>query len=189
MNPLPNRPILSNPSITMAIPNVPPFESMPYNGRPRKILPEAGKEFPILNGMTALAGPSGGQISNISHSQSGEHPSGHIPQPPGPPPSSASQPLPQQTLQQPPDHQEPPEEKEPIENSGTAIFRPGDDWKEKLRQSHEAAQNRGQTDSSDLGWQDDGDLKDDDSAIEDDESVSSEGDGSKIWKAKKTLRK
>lgn len=173
----------------MAIPNVPPFESMPYNGRPRKILPEAGKEFPILNGMTALAGPSGGQISNISHSQSGEHPSGHIPQPPGPPPSSASQPLPQQTLQQPPDHQEPPEEKEPIENSGTAIFRPGDDWKEKLRQSHEAAQNRGQTDSSDLGWQDDGDLKDDDSAIEDDESVSSEGDGSKIWKAKKTLRK
>ncbi|RXW24871.1 hypothetical protein EST38_g949 [Candolleomyces aberdarensis] len=188
MNPLPNRPILSNPSIAMAIPNVPQFESMPYNGRPRKILPEAGKDFPILNGMTTLAGPSGAQISNISHSQTAEQPSGHIPQQSGPP-SSASQPLPQQTLQQQPSdqHQEPPTEKE-VENSGTAIFRPGDDWKEKLRQSHEAAQNRGQSDSSDLGWAEDSDLKDEETAIEDDESVTSEGEDAKIWKAKKTLR-
>jgi striatin 1/3/4 len=77
------------------------------------------------------------------------------------------------------------------ENSGTAIFRPGDDWKEKLRQSHEAAQNRAanrsEGSSEVVGWAEDGELKEDE-GIEDEESVS-EGEGIKTWKPKKTLRK
>ncbi len=56
MNPLPNRPLLStNPTLPLTLPNVPTFDQIAYNGRPRKIVPEVGKDFPSLNGM--MAGP------------------------------------------------------------------------------------------------------------------------------------
>ncbi|KLO12014.1 WD40 repeat-like protein [Schizopora paradoxa] len=58
MNPLPNRPLLStNPALPLTLPNVPSFDQMAYNGRPRKIVPEVGKDFPPLNGMPLMAGP------------------------------------------------------------------------------------------------------------------------------------
>lgn len=188
MNPLPNRPIVANPAVTMAIPNVPSFESMPYNGRPRKLLPEAGKEFPILNGLN-------NQGPNASHPQNAEQ-NASLAQQQGASLGSGPQlPVPPQQQQQPLDQR--PEsgsaEKEvEHENSGTAIFRPGDDWKEKLRQSHEAAKNRvsDQPESSSdvTGWADEGELKEDENGLDDEDSVV-EGEGMKTWKPKKTLRK
>lgn len=72
----------------------------------------------------------------------------------------------------------------------TAIFRPDDagEWKERLRLSHEASEQartarEGQT-------EDEEDVKEDESEVEDDDSnVGGEGEGTKIWKAKRTLRK
>ena len=58
MNPLPNRPLLNSTSLPLTLPNVPSFEQMAYNGRPRKSLPEAGKDFPLLNGLSMMSGPS-----------------------------------------------------------------------------------------------------------------------------------
>jgi len=57
MNPLPNRPLLSNTSIPLSLPNVPSFDQMAYH-RPRKVLPETGKDFPLLNGHAVISGPS-----------------------------------------------------------------------------------------------------------------------------------
>ncbi|KAJ3535085.1 hypothetical protein NMY22_g6644 [Coprinellus aureogranulatus] len=165
MNPLPNRPIIANPAVTMAIPSVPSFESMPYNGRPRKLLPETSKEFPILNGMNKC--PSAAKCG----AECWYHPSAEC---------TPSVGIPSVVDR----------EGEP-ENSGTAIFRPGDDWKEKLRQSHEDAQNRSanQVDSSSdvARWAEDGELREDETGVEDEDSIV-EGEGAKSWKPKKTLR-
>ncbi|GJJ12461.1 hypothetical protein Clacol_006703 [Clathrus columnatus] len=38
LNPLPNRPLLSNTSLPVSIPNIPQFDQGAFNGRPRKIL-------------------------------------------------------------------------------------------------------------------------------------------------------
>lgn len=187
MNPLPNRPIIANPSVTMAIPNVPSFESMPYNGRPRKLLPEAGKDFPILNGMN-------NQVPNASHPQNAEQNGNLIQQQNAALTSGSQLPAPsqqQQTLDQRSEGGLADKEAEQ-ENSGTAIFRPGEDWKEKLRQSHEAAKNRAadqpESSSDGAGWVEDGELKEDETGIEDEDSAV-EGEGVKTWKPKKTLRK
>ena len=58
MNPLPTRQLLANPALPVTLPNVPSFEQLNYGARPRKIMPEVGKEFPILNGMSILPSSS-----------------------------------------------------------------------------------------------------------------------------------
>lgn len=58
LNPLPNRPIVNatHPppsSLPVSLPNLPSFgDPVAYNGRPRKLVPEVGKDFPNLNGVT-----------------------------------------------------------------------------------------------------------------------------------------
>jgi striatin 1/3/4 len=83
----------------------------------------------------------------------------------------------------------------------TAIYRPDDfgEWKEKLRQSHEAAEQARLAKENQTGvhaWEsvqdDDDELKDADMDIDDEESSvvgEGEGEGTKVWKAKRTLRK
>ncbi|KAK7693152.1 hypothetical protein QCA50_002718 [Cerrena zonata] len=210
MNPLPNRPLLSSSSLPVALPNVPSFEQIAFNGRPTKRLQDVGKEFPILNGISAMlpnAAPSG------------------PPQPERPPsagPSSALQQQQQQpqqpiTLGQPPQQQPqaqlgqsavPPEsqqsdskrkEEEAEGQRITAIFRPDDDFKEKLRLSHEAADRARLEGSGSLSgaasWErreqeEDEDIKEEEPAdMEDEEGTEiGEGEDAKIWKAKRTLR-
>ena len=73
------------------------------------------------------------------------------------------------------------------------------DWKERFRLSQEGSeQARHQLNNSISGagaWErrareDDDDGKDDDAEGDDDDaSVMSEGEGTKVWKAKRTLRK
>ncbi|KII88898.1 hypothetical protein PLICRDRAFT_40536 [Plicaturopsis crispa FD-325 SS-3] len=78
----------------------------------------------------------------------------------------------------------------------TAIFRPDDDWKERLRLANEASEQArlsGQAGSSGSSWErrreDEEDVKEDDGDVEEEESsVVGEGDNGKVWKAKRTLR-
>jgi striatin 1/3/4 len=202
MNPLPNRPLLNNGNISLTLPNAPPFEQMAFNGRPRKLLPETGKDFPMLNGNILMSGPSsapattGSQVPNLERSNpigSGMLQLQHLPQ------QSSSNPA---SMQQNAGPSQPP----PLSNvSGdrdsdseprqlTAIFRPDDagEWKEKLRLSHEAEQARFARESQ-QGWDrrsDEDDGKDEDTEVDDDESsVVSDGEGNKVWRPKRTLRK
>lgn len=214
MNPLPNRPLLNNMSIPLALPNVPSFDHMAYNGRPRKVMPEAGKDFPLLNGMSMMSGPSSAPAATAS---------GQIP------PLERSNPLgsglQQQHLQQQssgqlslgqssiqpqnggPSHQPQIQSQTSDNKDGeseprqlTAIFRPDDagKWKEELRLAHEESErNRlardGQSGSGVNSWdrrRDDEDDKEEETEVEDDESTAiDQGEGAKNWKAKRTLRK
>lgn len=207
MNPLPNRPLLNNTSIPLALPNVPPFEQMAYNGRPRKVLPEAGKDFPIHNGTNSMSGPSstqaatGGQVPPLERSNPlGSNISQQLQQVP-----PLGQPLPPNLGQSQSSALNPQGDKEKEESEGrqlTAIFRPDEagEWKEKLRLSHEASEQArlvresqtGQEGSD--GWgrrrDDEEDVKEEEGEVDDDEStVVGEGEGTKVWKAKRTLRK
>ena len=206
MNPLPNRPLLSNSSLPVALPNVPSFEQIAFNGRPTKRLQDVGKDFPLMNGMSTMlpnAPPSG--------------PSSQPERPPsvGPPAATQHQP-PSATLgQQPPplaqlgqlptsgESQQPDPKGKEEETDGqriTAIFRPDDDFKEKLRLSHEAADRARLEGSGSLSgaasWEgraqeEDEDVKEEEPAdMEDEEGTEiGEGEDTKIWKAKRTLRK
>lgn len=209
MNPLPNRPLLNNSSLPVSLPNVPSYDQLAFNGRPRKVMPDVGKEFPMLNGMNILSNnPSGS--SNPSN-QMGQHERPGIlagsaalapQQPPvgGPAPQAPGQlPLPPQLSQQQLDNKD-----KDIEDSvPTSIFRPDDEWREKLRLSHEAAERArlerdgqpGPQLSGALSWErrardDDEEGKEEEPEVEDDEAsdIGSE-EGSKVWRAKKTLRK
>lgn len=86
---------------------------------------------------------------------------------------------------------------------GTAIFRPDADFREKLRLSQEAAE-RARLDQSGqhsvpisgaASWErrardEDDEGKEEEPEVEEDEStVIGEGEGTKAWKAKRTLRK
>lgn len=86
---------------------------------------------------------------------------------------------------------------------GTAIFRPDADFREKLRLSQEAAE-RARLDQSGqhsvpisgaASWErrardEDDEGKEEEPEVDDDESsVIGEGEGTKAWKAKRTLRK
>lgn len=201
MNPLPNRPLLNNPSIPLSLPNIPSFDQLPYNSRPRKVLPEGGKEFPLLNGINSLPGPPSGpgtpgsQIPLLERNNSS---------------SAGNQPLSNQnsynSTQQFSGAPATPNEKEKeLESDGrqiTAIYRPDDagEWKEKLRQSHEASEQARLAKEGQTGgvhaWdprrddEDDDELKDPEMEIEDeDSSVVEGGDDVKVWKPKRTLRK
>lgn len=90
-----------------------------------------------------------------------------------------------------------------LENRQTAIFRPDDagEWKEKLRLAHEASEKARlarefQTGtSSDPGiWdrhgEEEDEVKEDEGEVEDEEAnLAGDGEGTKLWKAKRTLRK
>ncbi|KAF8874646.1 WD40-repeat-containing domain protein [Gymnopilus junonius] len=208
MNPLPNRPLLNNPSAPLSLPNVPSFDQIAYNGRPRKVLPEAGKEFPLLNGMNPNSGPptagtpSGGpQLSLLERNPHISSAMLHQP----PPPLSKLTPQTSAQSQEPSSASTPQIDKDrEIDSESrqlTAIFRDeAGEWKEKLRASHEAAEklrqsrefqqgNPGEAGPWDRQREEDDDVKEDENDVEDEEaSLVGEGEGSKLWKAKRTLR-
>ncbi|OBZ75399.1 Striatin-3 [Grifola frondosa] len=207
MNPLPNRPLLNNPSLPLQLPNVPSFEQIPFNGRPRKVMPEVGKDFPLLNGMSMISGPSsapatsGSQVNPIDRmnlSGPGMLPSQQ--------PQQGSSGLSQQ-MQQQPQPQLGQLEQQPSQGKGkeregegesqplTDIFRP-DDWKEKLRLSHETSEqarieraNQGSVSSWERqSREEDEEGREEELEEEEEASVIGESDGAKVWKAKRTLR-
>jgi striatin 1/3/4 len=195
MNPLPNRPLLNNPALPLSLPNVPPFDQMAYNGRPRKVMPETGKDFPILNGISLMSGlstaaaPSTGQIPPLERNNALG--SGMIQNQQ----QSSNQLIPQLQQQSSGLSQQLDRDKDGDSEPRqlTAIFRPDDagEWKEKLRQSHEVSEQARLASSWDRRPRyDDDDVKDEDGEVEDEESsVVGEGEGAKVWKAKRTLRK
>lgn len=82
----------------------------------------------------------------------------------------------------------------------TAIFRPDDagEWKERLRLSHEAEQLKVQAAATTgaSSWErrreddDEVPIRDEEPEVEEEEgTVVGEGEGAKLWKAKRTLRK
>jgi len=190
MNPLPNRPLLNNASVPLPLPN--PVEQMGFNGRPRKVLLEAGKDYPSVNGIAPVPGSSstatapGPQLSLLDRSAGGLLQS-----------SLQSQNVANSSLPQPgiigvseKDRGEDLESRQ-----STAIFRPDEDgeWKEKLR-SEQAKQLREGQAATVSTWDrrrdDDDDVRDEEPEIEDDESTMvSDGETTKTWKAKRTLRK
>lgn len=225
MNPLPNRPLLNNSSLPLAIPNVPSFDQMAYNGRPRKVMPEVGKEFPILNGISLIPGTSSTSASSASQQSTLDRPgilsSSVVPsQQHQQAPGGITVPQVQSTQQQQPQTQPGPvpqpltlpsqqseaseKEKESSEPTQlTAIFRPDDEWKEKLRLSHEASeqtrleragQTLGQV-SGAASWEQRGrdeeeETKEEEGDVDEEEANEvGEGEGGKVWKTKRTLRK
>ncbi|THH31742.1 hypothetical protein EUX98_g2438 [Antrodiella citrinella] len=208
MNPLPNRPLLNNSSLPVSLPNVPSYDQLAFNGRPRKVMPDVGKEFPMLNGMSIMSNaPS---VSSAAGSQmqmdrpgvlagsaalAPQQPSasGQIHQPPG------QLPLPPQLGQQQLDYKDKDSDSDP--QPLTSIFQPAEDWREKLRASHEASE-RARNDrdgapnslSGAASWErrardDDEESKEEEPEVEEeDTSEIGSDEGSKVWKAKKTLR-
>ncbi|KAJ8078481.1 1,2-dihydroxy-3-keto-5-methylthiopentene dioxygenase [Marasmius tenuissimus] len=215
MNPLPNRPLLNNSSMPLSLPNVPPFDPMAYNGRPRKVLPESSS---LLNGMNLMSGPSSAPAASAAAAnpmqlleRSNPLASAMLPQQiqqqsqqqqqqPPPQPSSSQQTSQPISVQNPQSNISAPTEKdkeEPDSRQVTAIFRPDDagEWKEKLRLSHEASEqarlareSQGANGPWDRRREYDDDVKDEETEVDDDESVVVEGEDSKVWKAKRTLR-
>lgn len=206
MNPLPNRPLLNNPSAPLSLPNVPSFDQIAYNSRPRKVLTEAGKEFPLLNGLhssiTSTPPPASGNMGTQLPPMERSHLISGMGQQPS---------LPQLTSQTPPQAQSlssnsiaQPETDSDAESEGrqvTAIFRPDEagEWKEKLRLSQEAAeksrlvreyQQHLAVDSGSWDNRDEEEPKEEEGEVEDDEpNLVGEGENTKIWKPKRTLRK
>lgn len=204
LNPLPSRQLVTNPTLPVSLPNVPSFDQMGYNARPRKLMPDVGKDFPLLNNMnvistsTPAAGPSStGPSSNGPQGTALERGPGMVSLP------SQQSPLAQyqstQTQNNPPtplqsrqtsDAERDREEAILESHSRTSIFRPDDnrEWREKLGLPYSG-------NPEDSAWdrrprEDDDDVKEDDTEVEDDESnVLGEGDGTKVWKTKRTLRK
>jgi striatin 1/3/4 len=204
MNPLPNRPLLNNPPAPLSLPNIPSFDQIPYNGRPRKVLPEAGKEFPLLNGLSSMSGsissplPTRPQLPILGRSSplasvmvQQQTPLSQLPSPASTQASSSN------------NNQDDKDRDYQSENRQTAIFRPDDagEWKEKLRLAHEASEKARLTrefqtgTSSDPGiWdrrgEEDDEVKEDEGEVEDEETtLGGDGEGIKLWKAKRTLRK
>lgn len=74
----------------------------------------------------------------------------------------------------------------------TAIFRPDDagEWKERLRLSHEADQQARQAGAAAWDRGEEEDVKDEEVEVEDEDTgIVGDGEGTKVWKAKRTLRK
>lgn len=156
-------------------------------------MPEAGKDFPLLNGVGMMTGPSsapaasGNQIPPLERSN--PLGGGNI----IPSQLHQQQQMQQQGIgqgQQMESHnQQLDKDKEGEEPSRvTAIFRPDEHWRERLKLSHEAEQAR-QAGSASWDTRDD-DVKEDEGEVEDeDASVVGESEGTKVWKPKRTLRK
>lgn len=203
MNPLPNRPLLNNSSIPL-LPHVPAFDQMAYNGRPRKILPDAAN---LLNGVNSLmSGPSSAPAATAAQPAPPLEPrnplgSTMLPQhmqQTSQPEMTISQPSPLSNVQGDKDKESDPErDSEPRQL--TAIFRPDDDgeWKEKLRLARDASEQARQARDNQMeggSWgrlrqDNEEDVKEDDGEVEDEESVVGEGEENKNWKTKRTLRK
>ncbi|KAJ3574558.1 hypothetical protein NP233_g1691 [Leucocoprinus birnbaumii] len=175
MNPLPNRPLLNNSSIPLSLPNVPSFDQIPYNGRPRKVLPEGGKEFPLLNGINSLPGPSSAPAASQPQNPLERNSLGQGNQQTLGSAVSSSQQSPSGF----PSQGDKEKEAESDSRQITAIYRPDDagEWKEKLRQSHEAAEQARLAKENQIGvnaWEprrdDDDDLKDAEMDLEEEES-------------------
>ncbi|PFH45663.1 hypothetical protein AMATHDRAFT_71259 [Amanita thiersii Skay4041] len=189
MNPLPNRPLFNNPSVPSSVPNVSSFDQMAYNGRPRKHFPEAGRDFPLVNGVNPQPGPSitpsttGSQLplfergTGILQPQASQ--TSQLTQ--APPPSQATT----------PSQSEKDKDVDLESRQLTAIFRPDEDWKEKLRD--QARQQRDNQLSGASAWDrrrdDDDELRDEEPDMDEDESTMvGEGETTKRWKARRTLR-
>lgn len=220
MNPLPNRPLLNNSSLPVSLPNVPSFDSVAFNGRPRKVMPEVGKDFGIMNGMNTMmpgqpSAPSSTPGQNNPIDRAGILGSALL--------QSQQQQQQQQTITGPPMQVQLQPASEPqqqqlsqTQNDGressqasdqdgvpTAIFRPDSagEWREKLRLSHEAelarsGQAGGSSMSGAASWERRSREEEEDSKteeepdVEDDDGTEIEdGEGSKLWKNKRTLRK
>ncbi|KAF8964117.1 WD40-repeat-containing domain protein [Flammula alnicola] len=175
MNPLPNRPLLNNPSAPLSLPNVPSFDQIAYNGRPRK-LSLLDRNAHLNPGMVPQQSP----LSHLTHPTAG--------------PPSQEAPSNTQTDKG--------GDTDSENRQLTAIFRPDDagEWKEKLRLSHEAAEKAkmarefSQATVADSGsWdrqrEEEEDVKEEEGEVEDEESsLVGDGEGTKLWKAKRTLR-
>jgi len=158
---------------------------MGFNGRPRKVLLEAGKDYPSINGIAPVPSSStatmpGPQLSLLDRSAGGLLQNV----------ANSSLPQPGTTGVSEKDRGEDLESRQ-----STAIFRPDEDgeWKEKLR-SEQAKQLRDGQAATVSTWDrrrdDDDDVRDEEPEIEDDESTMvSDGETTKTWKAKRTLRK
>jgi striatin 1/3/4 len=213
MNPLPNRPLLNNTSLPLTLPNVPSFDQIAYNGRPRKVMPEAGKDYSILNSINMVSGPSSAPAGpGVPLERSSPMGSVMLQQNPvaG---AGQSQQQQQHNLGHMPNPQQSERDKEPEPErlQLTAIFRPDDagEWREKLRLLHDAqdraerldAQTRMDRLGSSLlnvagasSWErrreDDEEVKEEEPEVEEEESSAvGDADTSKVWKPKRTLRK
>jgi len=175
---------------------------MAYNTRPRKLMPDVGKDFPLLNNMNAIsssasaAGPSSSapQVSSLDRgpgivslpSQQNQLPQYQSPQPPSSQPTSGQS---GQTS----DADKEKDETTLESHSRTSIYRPDDkgEWREKLGLSYAGPSGA----LADSAWDrrprdDDEDVKEDDTETEEEESnVLGEGEGTKVWRTKRTLRK
>ena len=174
---------------------------MGYGTRPRKLMPEVGKDFPLMNNMNVMsnpapaAGPSStgpqgsalerapGIVLPSQQNSSGQY---QASQPPSSQPSSAQS---GQTSDGDKDRDETLLEFQ----SRTSIYRPDDkeEWREKLRLSYTNPTGA----LADSAWdrrprEEDEDVKEDDTEVEEDESnVLGESEGTKVWRTKRTLRK
>ena len=218
MNPLPNRPLINNQS-ALSLPNVPSIDSMAYNGRPRKSVPEVGKDF-MPNGMP-MNGQSGGPSGNASQG-SGPERDGRPSSGQGGPIArdfaqqqelgqqngSQSQMFPQQQRQHlqmnhsnspQPQHLEMDAQSKSDDSEGrqiTAIFRPnGDEWKEQLEQARAKAftsQDSQGMSAWDITGKEDEEIEKDGVDLDDDDEAASSAsaeDDGKLWKPRRTLRK
>ncbi|KAF7974063.1 hypothetical protein HWV62_13471 [Athelia sp. TMB] len=202
MNPLPNRPIF-NGALPLQMPTVPSVgggaAEVAY-GRPRKVMQEAGKDFPLLNG-ALISGPSSAPASSGSQPQPLERSNPLV----GPAINQAQQsqmpPQQQQSPQPPPQQVQQVQEQSQLLNSEvdkdgeeqksrTMFFRPDNnsDWRERARLANEAEQSR-QANASSWDRREDEDGKEEEGEVEDDDaSVVDSGEGTKTWKTKRTLR-
>lgn len=222
----------------MTIPNLPSFEQSAYNGRPRKIVSEAGnatigsttavkgtfeagKDFPPLNGVNSTTALPSAPVAAPVQLDRGALPSQQTPPPAQQDPSEEAQQI--QLL--PPKHLSDGKQSQQLESDQeqssdtepsqlTAIFRPDEagEWRERLnamrQASSQGAHVKGTSDaglsdehhplvSGAASWdgqsreeEDDDDNKDEDEDGEVDEvNVTGEGEGGKVWRARKTLRK
>jgi striatin 1/3/4 len=166
-------------------------------------MPEVGKEFPLLNNMNVIsnsasaAGPSTApQVSSLDRgpsivslpSQQNQLPQYQSPQPPSGQPTSAQS---GHTS----DADKEKDETTLESHSRTSIYRPDDkgEWREKLGLSYGGPSGA----LADSAWDrrprdDDEDVKEDDTEVEEEESNvlgEGEGEGTKVWRTKRTLRK
>ncbi|KZT74248.1 WD40 repeat-like protein [Daedalea quercina L-15889] len=211
VNPLPNRPLLNNTTLPLQLPNG-PYDQMPYNGRPRKLMPEVGKDFSVMNGMNMGSGASSApavpqsnplERNNLSSGllAASQNLAGATPglgQQQQAQSGQASQPG--QVSDEVSDNKD--KDADDEQALGTAIFRPDADFREKLRLSQEAAERarfdqsgqHGVPISGAASWEqrardEDDEGKDEEPEVDEDEStVIGEGEGTKAWKTKRTLR-
>ncbi|KAH9981462.1 WD40-repeat-containing domain protein [Lactifluus volemus] len=172
LNPLPSRQI-NNSALPVSLPNVPSFDQIGYN-RPRKSMHDAGKDFPLLNNMNSMstpaptAGPSTApQVSSLERG-----------------PGIVTLPSQQSSLAQYQSPQPPSSQPASVQSGQMSdADRDKEETMEKLGLPY-----TGPTGAlADSAW--DRRPRDDDDDVEEDVSnVLGEGEGTKVWKTKRTLR-